>query len=97
MRRLVILTLTVLVVAMPARALANTVPNWDRHFLLETAEGAHFEITMGKIAARKGHSRARPVRRAPSWCADRFPRPEEPFDDLFPGRVPGSHQRNRRP
>src|SRR3954465_2558963 len=41
----------------PARAWANTVPNWGRHFLLETAEGAHFEITMGKIAARKGHSR----------------------------------------
>ena len=36
---------------------ANPVPNWDRHFLLETAEGAHFEITMGKIAARNGHSR----------------------------------------
>jgi putative membrane protein len=49
--------LTALVVALPASASANTVPNWDRHFLLETAEGAHFEITMGKIAARKGHSR----------------------------------------
>ena len=44
--------LTALVVALPASASANTVPNWDRHFLLETAEGAHFEITMGKIADR---------------------------------------------
>jgi putative membrane protein len=31
---------------------ANTVPNWDRHALLDSAEGAHFEIDMGKIAAR---------------------------------------------
>jgi putative membrane protein len=36
---------------------ANSVPRWDRHFLIETAEGAHFEIKMGKIAERKGHSR----------------------------------------
>jgi putative membrane protein len=35
---------------------ANSVPRWDRHFLIETAEGAHFEIKMGKIAERKGHS-----------------------------------------
>ena len=40
-----------------ASAPGNSVPNWDRHFLAETAEGAHFEITMGKIAARKGHTR----------------------------------------
>ena len=57
MRPLPILILGALLLALPARASANTVPNWDRHFLLETAEGAHFEITMGKIAARKGHSR----------------------------------------
>jgi putative membrane protein len=57
MRRLSILVFTALVVVVPAPASANTVPNWDRHFLLETAEGAHFEITMGKIAIRKGHSR----------------------------------------
>ena len=58
MRRLPVLVLAALLVAVPAaRASANTIPNWDRHFLLETAEGAHFEITMGKIAARKGHSR----------------------------------------
>ena len=57
MRRLPILLLVTLLVAVPARASANTVPNWDRHFLLETAEGAHFEITMGKIAMRKGHGR----------------------------------------
>ena len=57
MRRLPVLLLAALLVAVPARASANTIPNWDRHFLLETAEGAHFEITMGKIAARKGHSR----------------------------------------
>jgi putative membrane protein len=56
-RRLPILVVAVLVFAVPAHASANTVPNWDRHFLLETAEGAHFEITMGKIAMRKGHSR----------------------------------------
>jgi putative membrane protein len=36
---------------------ANSVPRWDRHFLIETAEGAHFEIKMGKVAARKGHTR----------------------------------------
>ena len=58
MRRLPVLVLAALLVAVPAaRASANTIPNWDRHFLLETAESAHFEITMGKIAARKGHSR----------------------------------------
>jgi len=57
MRRLPVLILAALLVALPARASANTVANWDRHFLLETAEGAHFEITMGKIAARKGNSR----------------------------------------
>lgn len=57
MRRAPMLLMAVLALALPAHASANTVPNWDRHFLLETAEGAHFEITMGKIAARKGHSR----------------------------------------
>jgi putative membrane protein len=57
MRLLPTVILTALVLAAPAPASANTVPNWDRHFLLETAEGAHFEITMGKIAARKGHTR----------------------------------------
>jgi putative membrane protein len=56
-RRLPIFVLAALLGAVPARAAANPVPNWDRHFLLETAEGAHFEITMGKIAARKGNSR----------------------------------------
>jgi putative membrane protein len=43
---------------MPAAASAqdtNSVPTWDRHFLEETAEGAHFEIDMGEIAARHGH------------------------------------------
>ena len=43
--------------AAPAGASANSVPNWDRHALIETAEGAHFEIKMGKIAVEKGHSR----------------------------------------
>jgi putative membrane protein len=46
-----------LLAAAPVPASANTVPNWDRHFLLETAEGAHFEIQMGKIAERKGNGR----------------------------------------
>lgn len=50
--------LLALVAALPAAsANANSVPRWDRHFLLETAEGAHFEIKMGKIAQRRGHSR----------------------------------------
>jgi putative membrane protein len=40
-----------LLAAPPAHA-ANSVPTWDRHFLLETAEGAHFEIDMGRVAAR---------------------------------------------
>jgi putative membrane protein len=57
MRLLIIVLVAVLTAVMPSAASANTVPNWDRHFLLETAEGAHFEIKMGKIAARKGHSR----------------------------------------
>jgi putative membrane protein len=57
MRRLPVLVLAALLLALPTRASANAIPNWDRHFLLETAEGAHFEITMGKIAARKGHTR----------------------------------------
>lgn len=38
-------------------ASANAVPNWDRHFLLESAEGAHFEIDMGRIARKDGHTR----------------------------------------
>jgi putative membrane protein len=37
-------------VAVAAPARANTVPTWDRHFILDTAEGAHFEIDMGRIA-----------------------------------------------
>jgi putative membrane protein len=41
-----------LVAAVPA-ARANTVPTWDRHFMLDTAEGAHFEIDMGRIAERR--------------------------------------------
>src|SRR4051794_36663798 len=57
------LTISVAVVAAaaslaPAAASAqgtNSVPNWDRHFLEETAEGAHFEIDMGKIAERHAH------------------------------------------
>jgi len=57
MRSLPVLVMAALLLAVPARASANTVPNWDRHFLLETAEGAHFEITMGKIAMRNGHGR----------------------------------------
>jgi putative membrane protein len=57
MRSILIVILAVVMAALPAAASANTVPNWDRHFLLETAEGAHFEIQMGKIAERKGHSR----------------------------------------
>jgi putative membrane protein len=57
MRLLTIALVAVLTAVLPSVASANSVPNWDRHFLLESAEGAHFEITMGKIAARKGHSR----------------------------------------
>jgi putative membrane protein len=57
MRYGLIVLLAAAVGALPAAASANTVPNWDRHFLLETAEGAHFEIQMGKIAERKGRSR----------------------------------------
>jgi putative membrane protein len=34
----------------------NSVPTWDRHALQETAEGAHFEIDMGRIAREHGHS-----------------------------------------
>jgi putative membrane protein len=54
--RLLIL-ITALTLTLCSAASANTVPRWDRHFLIETAEGAHFEIKMGKIAAQKGHSR----------------------------------------
>jgi putative membrane protein len=54
--RVLILT-TALTLGLASFASANTVPRWDRHFLIETAEGAHFEIKMGKIAATKGHSR----------------------------------------
>jgi len=43
---------TITLIAAPAAAHANTVPNWDRHMLLDTAEGAHFEIDMGRIAER---------------------------------------------
>lgn len=55
--RKTLLPLTVvasLAVAAPAAhaAATNSVPTWDRHFLLDTAEGAHFEIDMGHIAAR---------------------------------------------
>src|SRR3954449_11554234 len=41
----------------PAAGAANSVPRWDRHFLLDTAEGAHFEIDMGKIAAQHATTR----------------------------------------
>src|SRR4051812_15084211 len=34
----------------------NSVPTWDRHTLQESAEGAHFEIDMGRIARANGHS-----------------------------------------
>jgi len=54
--RLLLLTAT-LMLALSCTASANSVPRWDRHFLIETAEGAHFEIKMGKIAEQKGHSR----------------------------------------
>jgi putative membrane protein len=57
MRLGLMIVVAALLTALPASASANTVPNWDRHFLLETAEGAHFEIQMGKIAERKGHGR----------------------------------------
>lgn len=51
MRRLVIglVILSGLTAAAPAGA---AVPTWDRHFILDTAEGAHFEIDAGRIAAR---------------------------------------------
>jgi putative membrane protein len=51
MRRIVIglVFLTGLATAAPARA---AVPTWDREFIQNTAEGAHFEIDMGRIAAR---------------------------------------------
>jgi putative membrane protein len=54
--RLALLTL-VLTLLTTGAASANTIPNWDRHFLIETTEGAHFEIKMGKIAATKGRTR----------------------------------------
>jgi putative membrane protein len=53
----VLLLATALTLALSSVASANSVPRWDRHFLIETAEGAHFEIKMGKIAATKGHTR----------------------------------------
>jgi putative membrane protein len=56
-RPLLLLAAAALTLALSSAAAANTVPRWDRHFLIETAEGAHFEIKMGKIAERKGHSR----------------------------------------
>jgi putative membrane protein len=46
-----------LTLALSCTASANSVPRWDRHFLIETAEGAHFEVKMGRIAERKGHTR----------------------------------------
>jgi putative membrane protein len=42
-----------LLTAAPARA---AVPTWDREFILNTAEGAHFEIDMGQIAARHANT-----------------------------------------
>jgi putative membrane protein len=50
-RTLLTATAATLAFAAPAGA-ANSVPTWDRHFLEGTAEGAHFEIDMGKIAER---------------------------------------------
>jgi predicted outer membrane protein len=52
MRRIVIglvVSAGLLLTAAPAGA---AVPTWDREFILNTAEGAHFEIDMGRIAAR---------------------------------------------
>jgi putative membrane protein len=42
--------------AATAQHAPNSVPNWDRHTLQESAEGAHFEIDMGRIARDHGHS-----------------------------------------
>jgi putative membrane protein len=53
----VLLVTSLLTLAFASAATASSVPRWDRHFLIETAEGAHFEIKMGKIAQTKGHTR----------------------------------------
>ncbi|MCW2984990.1 MAG: outer membrane protein [Conexibacter sp.] len=55
--RLLLLTSLLTLAVSGTAAAANSVPRWDRHFLIETAEGAHFEIKMGKIAVSKGRSR----------------------------------------
>src|SRR4051794_31278329 len=52
MRTLLLAAAAVAALAIVPAAHANSVPRWDRHFVLDTAEGAHFEIDMGKIAER---------------------------------------------
>ena len=50
MARLLLLA-TALTLALSSLASANSVPRWDRHFLIETAEGAHFEIGLFQVLA----------------------------------------------
>jgi putative membrane protein len=56
MRRLIPIAIAagVLCAAAPAGA---AVPTWDRETLTSSAEGAHFEIDMGRIAARHATTR----------------------------------------
>jgi putative membrane protein len=56
MRRLIPLlsAAAVLAAAAPAHA---AIPTWDRHAISASAEGAHFEIDMGRIAARHATTR----------------------------------------
>jgi putative membrane protein len=57
-RTAVALAAASLLAAIPSTAAAQTgVSTWDRHYLQDTAEGAHFEIDLGHIAARRAHTR----------------------------------------
>jgi putative membrane protein len=47
-----------LLAVVPSTAAAQSgVSTWDRHYLQDTAEGAHFEIDLGRIVARHATSR----------------------------------------
>lgn len=52
-----LLLISLLTLVMTATAPAASVPRADRRFLIETAQGARFEIKLGRIAKSKGHTR----------------------------------------
>jgi putative membrane protein len=53
----VLMATAILLVSTAASASAAVVARWDNHFVIETIEGARFEIQLGRIAQHKGQTR----------------------------------------